>query len=147
LTLDEELLEKDTLILSAYVKEELYYGVKFIYDPKKDLAVGEQIFNHFYKVCRNRLEGVKNFPTQREKELYLRYVWKNAMDNRVQQDSLSVKRSSVYTVMQNRFFVSEVLVNGLVFIGWLTLVTTNYCECYCIYRLCVGCAMKIKSIC
>jgi len=107
LTFDKEVFKRDISTLSTYVKDELYYGVKFLYDPRKDLAVGEQIYNHFYKVCRNRLEGVKQYQSQREKDLYIRYLWKDAMDERVQQDSLSVKRSSVYTVMQNRFFVSE----------------------------------------
>jgi len=104
LTLEDEVVKKDLSILSVYVKEELYYGVKFLYDPKNDLAVDGVIFNHFYKHCSKRLEGVKSRRTQSEKDLYVRYLWKEATDTRVQQDSLAVKRSSVYTVMQNRFF-------------------------------------------
>jgi len=101
---DKVLLKKDTVILSTYVKEEMYYGVKFIYDPKEDLATGGVIFNHFYKHCSKKLEGRKTYQTQNEKDMYVEYLWKNAVDDRVQQDSLAVKRSSVYTVMQNRFF-------------------------------------------
>jgi len=104
LTWDDEMLKRDTLILSMYVKEEMYYGVKFLYDPKEDLAIGGVIYNHFCKHCSNKLEGVKSYQTQREKEIYIKFLWKNATEERVQQDSLAVKRSSVYTVMQNRFF-------------------------------------------
>jgi len=104
LTFEQEVLERDTAIVSTYVKEDMYYGVKFLYDPRKDLAVGEDIFNHFRRTCIQRLEGVKNYESKREKELYLRYLWKHAIDERVQQESLAVKRSSVYTVMQNKFF-------------------------------------------
>jgi len=71
LTFDNELVERDMPIVSTYVKEELYYGVKFLYDPKKDLAFGGQIFNHFYKTCGNKLEGVKKYQKRDEKELYL----------------------------------------------------------------------------
>jgi len=106
LEIDEETVDKDLLIVSAYIKEDMYYGVKFLYDPSKDLAVGGMIFNHFYKTCRKKLEGVRDYQTIREKEFYLRYVWKTALERSVQQRDLSVKRSSVYTVMQNRFFVS-----------------------------------------
>lgn len=104
LTLDEEVLKEDMLVITTYVKEEMYYGVKFVYDAKLDLAIGEQIFNHFHRTCKKRLEGLKKYERQQEKELYIRYVWKHAMDERVQLDALSAKRSSVYTVMQNRFF-------------------------------------------
>ena len=106
LIFDEEVLKDDTLIISTYVKEEMYYGVKFIYDPKQDLAVGGRIFKHFQKTCRNRLEGLKKYGREdkEQKELYVRYLWRQALDERVQQDALSTKRSSVYTVMQNRFF-------------------------------------------
>ena len=40
LTFDEVLLKEDTLIIMTYVKEEMDYGVKFLYDPKHDLATG-----------------------------------------------------------------------------------------------------------
>jgi len=104
LTLDENVLKKDTLILSTYVKEEMYYGVKFLYDTRHDLAIGGDIFSHFYRSCKNRFEGVKKYAQKHEKELYIRYLWKHCIDERIQQDTLSLKRSSVYTVMQNRFF-------------------------------------------
>jgi len=107
LKLDDDLLKVDMLILSTYVKEDMYYGVKFLYDPKKDLAAGGQVFNHFRRICKKRLEGVKKYDNEREREWYINYLWKEATEERVQQDSLSLKRSSVYTVMQNRFFVSE----------------------------------------
>lgn len=102
LTFGEDVLNEDTLVIATYVKEEMYYGVKFLYDPKHDLAVGGMIFNHFYRKCRKKLEGFKRY--QEQKEIYIRYLWKQAIDERIQQDSLSTKRSSVYTVMQNRFF-------------------------------------------
>jgi len=104
LLLDENVLKKDSLILSTYVKEEMYYGVKFLYDARHDLAIGGEIFDHFYRNCKNRFEGVKKYHHHHEKELYIRYLWKHAMDERVQQDTLCLKRSAVYTVMQNRFF-------------------------------------------
>lgn len=114
LTLDKELLKKDILILSTYVKEEMYHGVKFLYDPRNDLSVGEAIFQHFYRTCKNTLEGVKEYINQNEKELYIRYLWTQATDQRIQQDSLSVKRSSVYTVMQNRFFCESVRAGSVI---------------------------------
>ena len=106
LTLDEEVLKEDALNIATYVKEEMYYGIKFLYDPKEDLAIGNQIFNHFYRTCRKTLQGLKKYgyDEQEKKELYIRYLWKHALDERIQQDALSTKRSSVYTVMQNRFF-------------------------------------------
>jgi len=104
LTLEEKVLDRDTAVVTTYVKEDMYYGVKFLYDPRKDLAIGGAIFNHFRKLCKEKLEGLKKYQNKREKDLYLRYLWKHALDARVQQEALAVKRSSVYTVMQNKFF-------------------------------------------
>jgi len=121
LKIDEDALKKDLLILSTYVKEDLYYGVKFFYDPKKDLVRRGRVFNHFYKICRKRLEGVKDYDNDREKEWYISHLWQTATEDRIQQDSLSLKRSSVYTVMQNRFFVSG-------FAEGFVLVHSNICQ-------------------
>ncbi len=132
-TWDEKTFEKDTAVLQSYVKEELYFGVKFIYDPRSDLDTSQAIFEHFYKTCKGRLEGLKKYPGQEEKELYIRHLWNNATKERVQQDALSVKRSSVYTVMQNRFFCESVDVLGGSFHGLCLLTSSHYCL-HCIYR-------------
>jgi len=129
---DKKIFDKDTAILQAYVKDELYYGVKFLYDPRSDLDTSQPIFQHFYKTCKDRLEGLKKYPGKEERDLYIRNLWNTATSERVQQDALSVKRSSVYTVMQNRFFC-ESIGAWSIFQWLLVLMSTHYCE-YCIFR-------------
>ena len=48
--------EEDLKILSQWVRKELFVKVKFLYDVKEDLAVNENIYNHFVREdCKLKL--------------------------------------------------------------------------------------------
>ena len=91
----------DIEVVVKYVKNDLYEKVKFIYDPKVDLAVNGLIYTHYKSKCSGVLGNRTVGPEA--KETYLQNVWTTAMTRNVQKNALAMKRSAVYTVMQNKF--------------------------------------------
>jgi hypothetical protein len=88
----------DLEVVISYIKEDLFPKVKFIYDPKVDLALEGKIFADYKKKCKNQLGGVGQ-----NRDQYMEVVWTDALTKQIQKNALATKRSAVYTVMQNKF--------------------------------------------
>ena len=96
-------LQRDLRVLQEYVREDLFYSVKFVYNVREDLKEGGLIFNDFK---RKRFDEVgKHLRTDDSKgrDTYFLLLWKVAEKEKVIVDGLSTKRSSVYAIMFNRF--------------------------------------------
>ena len=104
---------EDLEIVIKYVKNDLFAKVKFIYDPKVDLAVGGKIYSDYERKCKNLIGG--RGLTAESHETYMEAVWTAAMTKHIQKNGLAQKRSAVYTVMQNKF--SGMLVLAAVLTG------------------------------
>jgi hypothetical protein len=92
---------EDLEIVIKYVKNDLFAKVKFIYDPKVDLAVGGKIYSDYERKCKNLIGGRGLTPESHA--TYMEAVWTAAMTKHIQKNGLAQKRSAVYTVMQNKF--------------------------------------------
>ncbi len=93
---------EDLEVVVRYVKEDLFPKVKFIYDPKVDLAVGGKIYTDYKRKCKNKM-GLHLATGERTHDTYMEAVWSDAMTKHIQRNALAQKRSAVYTVMQNKF--------------------------------------------
>jgi hypothetical protein len=88
-------------VVIKYVKNDLFAKVKFIYDPKVDLAVGGKIYTDYKRRCRDQIGG-RGMTTETH-DTYMEAVWTTAITKHIQKNALTQKRSAVYTVMQNTF--------------------------------------------
>jgi hypothetical protein len=76
--------------------------VKFIYDPKVDLAVGGKIHADCKRKCKDQTGG-QGLLTESH-DTCMESVWTMvAMTKHMQKNVLAQKRSAVRTVMQNKF--------------------------------------------
>jgi hypothetical protein len=91
----------DLEVVVKYVKNDLFAKVKFIYDPKVDLAVGGKIYKDYKRKCQDQMGG--RDLTAETHDTYMEAVWTGAMTKHLQNTALTQKRSAVYTVMQNKF--------------------------------------------
>lgn len=97
-------VEDDVRIMQRWVKMDLFKGVKFLYRGKEDLKIDGKIYKLFDKQCVPSLSGIKaasNNPMAIN--LYTEKVWEEATKRNVINNALALRRSGVYTVMQNRF--------------------------------------------
>jgi hypothetical protein len=97
--------------LARFIKEDLYRGVKFIYNEKKDLKIGGAIYEYYEKQCKRSIGD--HHPPGESCKAYMRSVWEAAMVKHTQTTLLSQKRSAVYTVLQNRFTGKYVETNSV----------------------------------
>jgi hypothetical protein len=99
--LDDKQRREDLEAVVKHVKDDLFAKVKFIYDPKVDLAVGGKTYVDYKSKCRNQIgargSSVENHDTHMES------IWNMAMTKHMQKNALAQKRSAVHTVMQNKF--------------------------------------------
>jgi len=98
----------DLLILSAWVKKDLFNQVKFLYELDEDLAVNGQIYNKFLLECKDRLVGLKirERETSEYRRRYCESLWNHATRNKgnLVTRGLNVQRSSIiYSGTQKRF--------------------------------------------
>ena len=102
-----DLISEDLLLLSTWVKKELFMKVKFLYNPEKDLRIKGPIYNLFVSTCKNRLIGMKVHAGKSDdfKENYTQALWSRATNKKknIITDGLNIKRSGVYTLTQGRF--------------------------------------------
>ncbi len=92
----------DLEVVIKYVKNDLFAKVKFIYDPKVDLAVmGGKIYKNYKRRCRDQIGG-QGLTTETH-DTCIEAVWTTAITKHIQKNALTQKRSAVYTVMQNTF--------------------------------------------
>ena len=93
--------EEDLDVVVRYIKEDLFAKVKFLYDPKADLAVDGRIYKDYKSKCTNKVGGSGS--ATGEHLVYVEGIWVTAITMHLQKTALAQKRSAVYTVMQNKF--------------------------------------------
>ena len=100
-------MSDDLIILSRWVKKELFVKVKFLYNIDKDLMIDGFIYNMFLFDCKDRLVGLKlNAGSGTAcRTQYVRALWNQATKKRrnLIADGLNTRRSSIYSASQNRF--------------------------------------------
>jgi len=104
---DVDGISEDLLLLSTWVKKELFLKVKFLYNQEKDLRIGGSIYNLFVLTCKSRLIGMKVHAGKSEnfKDNYIQGLWSRATNKKKNciTDGLNTRRSGVYTLTQSRF--------------------------------------------
>ena len=88
---DNKYVHKDMRVLQEYIREDLFYNVKFIYNVREDLKEGGRIFNDFK---RKRGDDVgKHLVTedQNARDTYFLLLWEISQKERVIVDGLSAK--------------------------------------------------------
>jgi hypothetical protein len=96
-------LDDDLRRIGRWVKEDLFRGCKFIYRGKEDLEVSGNFYNIFKTQCGPKLKGVRAAASDLMQRVYLEKVWEEATKRNTVNNGLALRRSGVYTVMQNRF--------------------------------------------
>lgn len=105
----QEHVIRDLKLISRWVKSELFKGCKFLYKGERELERNGKIHNLFENNCFPTLEGIKIILQGGEEphlttiELYKERIWAIATKERIVSNGLALRRSGVYTVMQNRF--------------------------------------------
>lgn len=96
--------EQDGKTLSEWVRDVLFLKVKFLYDPKKDLAVNGLIFKWYAAGLKEKLIGLKGIANEEHQKAYLESLWTEyAVSKSVVSRGLNSKRCTVYSTMCNRF--------------------------------------------
>lgn len=98
--------KEDLAVITKWVKHDLFDKVMFLYNRSEDLKVNNPLYHKFVKECSDKLIGLKNGDdSDRYKSLYCQALWMeaNAKKNRLIDNGLASRRSSVYAGMQNRF--------------------------------------------
>jgi hypothetical protein len=96
---------EDLRLLAKWVREDLFDQVKFLPQGKKDLELQSAIHRKFVKKCKDTLPGVKaNGRNILARAHYADRLWEAAIGKKnIISNALALRRSGVYTVMQNRF--------------------------------------------
>ena len=91
--------------IREWAKRTLFLKLKFLYHSEEDLKVGNSIYKQFVRDCGHKLQGLDEGAPQEQKQLFLALLWNdaNSMKKNLVSKSLALRRSGVYTVMQNRF--------------------------------------------
>lgn len=104
----QEHVDRDLKMISRWVKSELFKGCTFLYKGEKELDPKGKIHTLFERTCVPTLEGTKVIFANADDppftmELYKERIWALATKQRIMSNGLALRRSGVYTVMQNRF--------------------------------------------
>ena len=99
--------DEDMLIITAWVKKELFNQVKFLYQPDDDLAVGGYIYRKFLLDCKDRLVGLKireREPSESRRR-YCESLWNHATRKKANlvTKGINARHSSIYSSTLNRF--------------------------------------------
>lgn len=101
------LVEKDLRALSKWAKNDLFRFVKFLHNGKEDVAIGGELYLYFVRTFRENpklLPGVTELQHATiNKDMYMDRLWSEAVSRQIVNNALALKRSAIYTVMQNRF--------------------------------------------
>lgn len=98
------LVEGDIRMMQRWVKVDLFKGVKFLYRGKDDLKIDGNIYKLFCAQCAPSFLGIKAASDNpMAAHLYTEKVWELATKRNLISNTLALRRSGVYTVMQNRF--------------------------------------------
>jgi hypothetical protein len=87
-------------VLVEYIKNDLF-PAKFVLG-KEEWDVGGMIFNDYIKCCDGRIGLKTMWRRLKEKRNYMEKIWMTALNKKIQK-ALVQKRSTIYTVMQNKF--------------------------------------------
>jgi hypothetical protein len=106
-----EVQPEDLKLVSQWTRDDLFDKVRFLYNPDHDLRVDGPLHKLFVRNCKHRLLGLKatDGASDRERQLYeklyVKMLWADANKKRrnLVAIGLTVRRSSVYSAMQNRF--------------------------------------------
>lgn len=101
-------LEGDLCLVANWAREELFKSCKFLYRGKKDLEPPSgTVYELFERDCMDSLPGViaagEVTNGVHYKKVYVKIIWDTAKERHIVSQALSLRRSCVYTVMQNRF--------------------------------------------
>ena len=90
---NNESVERDLQVLVRFVKNVLFYKLKFAYDPKVDLVEGSPI----WKACKEHTYNQVGLHAREgsEKETYFKYLWNLANKKRVVVSSLSTNQGFI----------------------------------------------------
>jgi hypothetical protein len=92
---------EDLEVVIGHVKAELFPNVKFLHEPKLDLAVDGKIYRDHKVKCERQLAA--HITTTTNRDLHLQGIWTDALTKHAQKNALAQKRSAVCTVMQKKF--------------------------------------------
>jgi hypothetical protein len=92
---------EDLEVVIRCVEEDLFPNVKFLYEPKLDLAVGGKFYRDYKVKCERQLAA--HITTTTNRDLHLQGIWTDALTKHTPKNALAQKRSAVCTVMQNKF--------------------------------------------
>jgi hypothetical protein len=103
--------EADLLLVAKWARDELFKSCKFLYRGKAELEQTGMVYELFEKECMDSLPGVIAAQAIGEpyKHVYVKMIWDVAKDRHIVSHALCLRRSCVYTVMQNRFNGKKVL--------------------------------------
>ena len=105
--------KEDLEVLSNWVKRELFEKVKFLYDTDRELQINGDLYYLFVSLCKDKLIGLKERNAVGEyRRLYVELLWQEANQKKrnLVANGLTMRRSSVYLAMQNRFVGTSFLV-------------------------------------
>ena len=108
-------MEEDLQKVAKWSREELFKTCKFLYRGKEDLLWNGMICKLFERDCMNLLRGVKLarvIGIETDERSYARMLWDVATHKNLIAQMLSLRRSCVYTVIQNRFNGKFLVVEG-----------------------------------
>jgi hypothetical protein len=97
-------IQEDLRLMAKWVREDLFKNVKFLYRGKATLD--GTVFKRFREKLLDSLPGMKIASATHNdlaKKLYLEGLWAAATQRNTVSNALALRRSGVYTVMQNRF--------------------------------------------
>ena len=98
--------KEDFEVLSNWVKRELFEKVKFLYDTARELRINGDLYYLFVSSCKDKLIGLKErYAVGEYRRLYVELLWQEANQKKrnLVANGLTMRRSSVYSAMQNRF--------------------------------------------
>jgi len=99
--------DEDLLIISTWVRKELFNQVKFLYRAEEDLAVDGHIYRKFLLDCKDRLVGLKirEGEPNEYRHRYCQSLWNHATRKKTNlvTRGINARRSSIYSGTQNRF--------------------------------------------
>ena len=99
-------IQEDLVILAQWVKNDLFERVKFLYNHEQELQVNGRLYKQFVNDCKGRLLGLKVPHAVGEyRRLYVEQLWREANNKKrnLVANGLTIRRSSIYSSMQNRF--------------------------------------------
>ena len=138
------IVQEDLNVLTRWVKTNLFEKVKFLYNPDRELQVNGVLYNLFLNDCKGILRGLKT-PMATGGEywrLYVGLLWQEASNKKrnIIANGLTIRRTSVYAAMQNRFVGKS---NNEIVRPFFAALTTTWV----FKQTCVICVHRMRLFC